>query len=207
MNETFPAELLLATRNPGKLIEVREFLSDLPFDLRSLTDFPHTTEVEETGATFADNASIKATAYALQTGAWTLSDDSGLEVDALGGAPGIFSARYAGEDASDAERVQLLLYELAKTADPLRRARFVCAVSLSDPTGRVINVSTGICAGRVAQQPRGQRGFGYDPVFIPDGFEQTFGELSSEVKKLISHRARALDLTRSFLLKLFGAAG
>lgn len=212
MSETFPKELLpkellIATRNAGKLVEVRELLLDLPVSLKSLLDFPHTGEVEETGATFAENASIKATAYALQTGAWTLSDDSGLEVQALGGAPGLFSARYAGPSATDAERVKLLLSELARTGDPLRRARFACAVSISNPAGSIINVSTGVCEGRIAHQPRGTGGFGYDPVFIPEGFEQTFGELSPEVKKEISHRARALAGTRSFLLGLFGAGG
>jgi XTP/dITP diphosphohydrolase len=207
MSETIPKELLIATRNPGKLIEVREILSDLPITLKSLHAFPHTTEVEETGETFADNASIKATAYAQQTGAWTLSDDSGLEVYALGGAPGVYSARYAGESASDTERVELLLSELAQTGDALRRARFVCAISLSDPQGRVINVSTGVCEGRIIASPRGELGFGYDPVFAPEGYEQTFGELASEVKQVISHRARALAATRGFLLRLFGAGG
>jgi XTP/dITP diphosphohydrolase len=207
MNDTLPKELVIATRNPGKLIEVRELLSDLPLALKSLLDFPQTTEVEETGATFTDNASIKATAYALQTGAWALSDDSGLEVDALGGAPGVYSARYAGAGASDAERVELLLSELALTVDIDRRARFACAISLSDPTGRIINVSTGICEGHITHRPRGEHGFGYDPIFIPEGYEQTFSELTSEVKQVISHRARALVKTRDFLLKLFDAGG
>ncbi|MBD0373335.1 MAG: RdgB/HAM1 family non-canonical purine NTP pyrophosphatase [Pyrinomonadaceae bacterium] len=207
MSETLPKELVIATRNPGKLIEVREILLSLPVTLRSLLDFPESTEVEETGATFADNASIKARAYALQTGAWTLSDDSGLEVDALGGAPGVYSARYAGESATDEERVELLLSKLARTGDSLRRARFICAVSLADPAGRILNVSEGTCEGRIAHSPRGRQGFGYDPVFIPEGFEQTFGELSSEVKQIISHRARALSGTSAFLLKLFGSRG
>lgn len=207
MTDTLPQELLIATRNRGKLIEVRELLSDLSLDLRSLLDFPPTTEVEETGATFADNASIKASAYALHTGSWTLSDDSGLEVDALGGAPGVYSARYAGEKATDAERIELLLSELARTGDAVRSARFVCAVSLADPTGRIINISTGTCEGRIAHHPKGYQGFGYDPVFIPEGFALTFGELSSEIKQTISHRARALYGTRSFLRKLFGAGG
>lgn len=207
MTDQIPRELLLATRNPGKLVEVRELVEDLPLRLRSLLDFPSTTEVEETGPTFAENASIKASAYALQTGVWTLSDDSGLEVEALGGAPGIYSARYAGAGASDRERLELLLSELARTKDRERRARFVCAVSISDPEGRILNVSEGVCTGRIAGYPRGEGGFGYDPVFIPDGFDETFGELSSEVKGRISHRARALAQTRSYLFGLFGAGG
>lgn len=207
MNETIPREILVATRNPGKLREVRQLLSDLPIGLNSLLDFPSSKEVEETGETFTDNASIKAAAYALQTGQWALSDDSGLEVDALGGAPGIFSARYAGEGATDRERIELLLSELARTPQASRRARFVCAVSIAAPSGHIINVSTGICQGSIAYHPRGERGFGYDPVFIPEGFDETFGELSAEVKKSISHRARALHGTRAFLLNLFELRG
>ncbi|HEX8175632.1 MAG TPA: XTP/dITP diphosphatase [Pyrinomonadaceae bacterium] len=207
MTEISTKELVIATRNRGKLVEVRELLHDLNINLRSLTDFPASTEVEETGRTFAENASIKAAAYALQTGSWTLSDDSGLEVDALNGAPGVYSARYAGEQATDAERMELLLLELARTGDSERRARFVCAVSLADPAGRIVKIATGTCEGRIAHAPRGSLGFGYDPIFIPEGFEQSFGELSSEIKQVISHRARALAETRSFLEKLFGAAG
>lgn len=207
MTDSAPKELLIATRNRGKLLEVWQLLSDLPLTLSSLRDFPAATEVEETGTTFADNASIKASAYALQTGAWTLSDDSGLEVDALGGAPGVYSARYAVAGATDLERIELLLSELARTGDGARRARFICAVSVADPAGRIINVSTGACEGRIAQAPRGAQGFGYDPVFIPEGFEQTFGELSSEIKQNISHRARALSETRSFLERLFAGRG
>lgn len=207
MLKTVPENLLIATRNPGKLAEVQELLSDLPVMLISLADFPQAAEVAETGATFAENAAIKASAYALHTGAWTLSDDSGLEVDGLGGAPGILSARYAGEGARDAERVALLLSELARTPDPQRSARFVCAIAIADPRGSIINLSTGVCEGRIAHAPRGKHGFGYDPVFIPHGYEQTFGELNSEIKQLISHRARALANTRAFLLKLFRPNG
>ncbi len=207
MNEKLPQELVIATRNPGKLIEVRELLSDLPIKLRSLLDFPQTTEVEETGATFDENAAIKASAYAQQTGAWTLSDDSGLEVDALDGAPGIFSARYAGRRASDAERIELLLWELARTGDEERRARFVAAIALADPEGRIIKISTGRVEGHIAPSPRGENGFGYDPVFVPEGYKQTFGELTSETKQFISHRSRALADMRAFLLKLFGTLG
>ena len=205
MHETFTSELLIATRNDGKLDEVRLILHDLHnLSLRSLHDFPESTEVEETGATFAENAALKASAYALQTGKWTLSDDSGLEVDALGGAPGVFSARYAGEGATDAERIELLLSELGRTRDAERRARFVCAISIASPAGEIIDISTGICEGRIAHAPRGHQGFGYDPVFIPEGYEQTFGELTAEEKKALSHRARALSATRALLLRLLG---
>jgi XTP/dITP diphosphohydrolase len=207
MSETFPKELIIATRNAGKIKEVQELLSDLPLVLRSLRDFPQTREVEETGATFMENASLKARDYALQTAGWALSDDSGLEVEALGGAPGLFSARYAGHDAADADRIELLLSELARTGDTLRRARFVCAVALANPAGRIIHVCEGVCEGHIADGPRGVRGFGYDPVFIPQGYAQSFGELSSEIKAGISHRARALKDMRRFLLELLRAAG
>jgi XTP/dITP diphosphohydrolase len=196
-------ELLIATRNAGKLIEVRSLLSDLPVRLLSLSEFPETTEVEETGETFAENAALKARVYATQTRRVTLADDSGLEVDALGGAPGVFSARYAGEGASDAERNARLLSDLARAIDRTRRARFVCSIAIADAEARVLNISTGICEGRIADEPHGANGFGYDPLFIPDGYAQTFGQLSQEIKKKISHRARALANARAFLLEHF----
>ncbi|HEY0006460.1 MAG TPA: XTP/dITP diphosphatase [Pyrinomonadaceae bacterium] len=193
--------LLIATRNTGKLREIEALLSDTDLRLYSLRDFSALPEVEETGATFADNAGLKASAYARQ-GLWTLADDSGLEVDALGGAPGVRSARYAGEGASDAERNALLLRELARTNDAERRARFVCAIAIANPTGEVLHISLGVCEGHIAQEPRGQNGFGYDPLFIPDGYTKTFSELPDEIKQQLSHRARALSKARVFLLKL-----
>jgi XTP/dITP diphosphohydrolase len=207
MTEMLPKELLIATRNPGKLSEFRPMLSDLPLSLRSLPDFPQVTEVEETGATFAENASIKAAAYAVQTGMWALADDSGLVVDALGGAPGVYSARYAGEHASDQERQALLLSELARTNDSLRRARFICAIAIATPAGSIKHLSEGRCEGRIAEAPRGTGGFGYDPLFIPEGYGETFGELSAEIKGNISHRARALADVRAYLLELSASTG
>jgi XTP/dITP diphosphohydrolase len=203
MTEMLPLELLIATRNAGKVHEVRPLLEGLPLRLRSLAEFTETTEVEETGATFAENAALKARGYALQTRLWTLADDSGLEVDALDGAPGIYSARYGGEGASDAERVMLLLDELSRTSDTRRRARFVCVIAIADSDARLVNLSTGSCEGSIALAPRGEKGFGYDPVFIPDGYAQSFGQLPSEIKQQISHRARALSAARSFLLNHF----
>jgi len=197
------SELLVATRNAGKLREVRSLLSDLPIHLLSLSEFPATTEVEETGETFAENAALKAKVYATQTGRLTLADDSGLEVDALGGAPGVFSARYAGAGASDAERNARLLAELARSADTSRLARFICCIAIADAEANIVNISTGICQGHIANEPRGANGFGYDPLFIPDGHAQTFGELSQEIKQQLSHRARALVNARAFLLEHF----
>lgn len=193
-------ELLIATGNAGKVREVMRLLDGLPLRLRSLAEFSGVAEVEETGATFAENAALKATVYAGQTGLWTLADDSGLEVDALGGAPGVFSARYAGAGASDAERVSRLLAELSRTGDCERRARFVCVIAIADPAARLAHTSTGICEGRIALAPRGAGGFGYDPIFIPDGYQASFGELPVEIKQRISHRAIALEAARPFLL-------
>ncbi len=200
MAEARFSELLIATSNPGKIRELESLLSALPLRLRGLDEFPSVEEVAETGNTFAENAALKATGYAQQTRLWTLADDSGLEVEALDGAPGVFSARYGGPRASDADRVQLLLHELRHTSDAQRRARFTAVVVIADPSARVLNVAQGVCEGHLADALRGTNGFGYDPIFIPDGYQQTFGELSTEIKHSISHRARALEATRSFLL-------
>lgn len=198
-----PLELLIATRNPGKVREVQSLLGPLPLRLRSLAEFPAATEVEETGSTFAENAAIKARAYAAQTGCWTLADDSGLEVEALNGAPGIFSARYGGTQATDAERIGLLLKALSRTGDDARRARFVCVIAVVAPTSDHLELFTGTCEGRIAREARGSGGFGYDPIFVPDGYDQSFSELPPEIKQQISHRARALQAALPFLLKHF----
>lgn len=197
-----PKSLLIATRNPGKFVEVKSMLEGLPFELTSLVEFRSPSTVNETGQTFAENAALKAQGYALQTSLWTISDDSGLEVDALDGAPGVLSARFAGEEASDAQRVSLLLSKLSLIPEMRRTARFVCATAVSDPDGRLIYSATGICHGRLSFYPRGSGGFGYDPVFVPDGYNLTLAELGLEVKNQISHRARALAATRDFLLAL-----
>ena len=194
--------LLLGTRNPGKLIEITSILADSGWSFSSLAEFPDVGEAEENFVTFAENAIAKAQFYASATGLCALADDSGLEVAALGGAPGVFSARYAGANASDAERRALLLSELAKTGDANRRARFVAVVAVANPDGSVLNVSEGMCEGTIAWAPRGAGGFGYDPLFIPDGYNQTFAELPDTIKNLISHRARALIGTREFLSQL-----
>jgi XTP/dITP diphosphohydrolase len=198
-------ELLIATRNPGKVREMQKLLGPLPLRLRSLSEFPATLEVEETGATFAENAAIKARSYAAQTGCWTLADDSGLEVEALDGAPGVLSARYGGPTATDAERIERLLEALSLTPDTERRARFVSVIAIADSTSKLLALFTGTCEGRIALEPRGGGGFGYDPIFVPDGYEESFGELPPEIKQSISHRARALKAAQPFLLDHFGA--
>ncbi len=192
-------KIVVATKNLGKVKELRKLLADLPLQLRSLNEFPNIVEAKETGASFAGNAVIKARSYALQTGFWSLADDSGLEVEALGGAPGVFSARYAGENATDREKIAKLLHELNETQDRRRLARFVCAMAISDEKGEIKFLTEGICDGRIALSPSGTNGFGYDPIFIPDDFEQTFGELSDEIKQKISHRARATEKIIPFL--------
>jgi len=196
-------ELLVATRNVGKIRELTELLGGVPLRLRHLSEFPDAPEVEETGDTFAENARLKAVRYGEHARLLTLADDSGLEVAALNGAPGVRSARYAGESATDAERIELLLRELSRTNLSDRRARFVCAAALYDPLCGETEIFTGDCAGRIAEASRGTGGFGYDPVFIPDGYEQTFAELPSDVKQRISHRARALRHASDFIRQAF----
>ena len=192
--------LLLGTRNPGKVIEITSILAESGWSFSSLKDFPGVGEAEENFVTFAENAIAKAQFYASATGLCALADDSGLEVAALNGAPGVFSARYAGAHASDLDRRLMLLSELTKTGSNNRRARFVAVVAIATPDGTVLKVSEGICDGSIIFKPRGTGGFGYDPLFIPDGHNQTFAELPDTVKNLISHRARALMGTKDFLL-------
>jgi XTP/dITP diphosphohydrolase len=203
MTKAQTKELLIATGNKGKLAEFQSLLASLPLRLRNLAEFPEIREVEETGTTFSDNAVLKARGYAGQTCLWTLADDSGLEVDALNGAPGVFSARYGGEGATDTERIERLLEELSQCGEQERRARFTCVIAIADPQGQIAHLSTGRCEGRIIHAPRGTGGFGYDPVFVPQGFDQTFGELAPEIKQSISHRALAMQAARFFLVNRF----
>lgn len=195
-----PNEILIATSNRGKLEEVKSYLSSFKTQLKDLTEFPSLPQPEENGTTFEDNAVIKAKYYASETKLWTLADDSGLEVDALGGKPGVYSARYAGVGASDAERIELLLSELKYVNEKERSARFVCALAFCSPDEKVVKLVTGMCEGKIAFEAKGTNGFGYDPVFIPNNFDKTFGELTSEVKQKISHRAVALESFSKFFL-------
>ena len=194
--------LLLATHNEGKLRELRELLADLPLRLVTLAEFEQIAEVEETGETFKENAALKASGYAMQARLLTLSDDSGLEVDALGGAPGVRSARYVSGDASYSTRIECLLAEIAASGKAKRSARFVSAIAIAAPDGNILDISVGTCEGRIAFEPHGSQGFGYDPIFIPNGYELTFGELESKTKNAISHRSQALRGARDFLKNL-----
>jgi XTP/dITP diphosphohydrolase len=191
--------LLLATRNQGKKREIENFLKDgeLKIRLLSLIDVNTTDEVSESGATFAENALLKADFYSQLTGLDTLGDDSGLEVMALGGRPGVFSARYAGEGAGDDARIQKLLAEMKGVTD--RRARFVSAVCISR-NGSALAAFSGQVEGEILFAKRGEGGFGYDPLFLYPPLGKTFAELTVEEKNRISHRARALVQIRDFII-------
>ena len=197
-------ELLIGSSNPGKVREIKLALDALPLMLRSLDQYSDLSAPIECGASYADNAIIKATDYARQTGMCVLADDSGLEVDWLDGSPGLHSARFG--EGSDADRVKLLLEKLKGALNGTRRARFVSVVAIVHPTIGVINVAEGECRGRISDTPLGNNGFGYDPVFIPDGYELTFGQLTNEVKAGISHRAKSLALSKAFLGELLTTA-
>src|SRR5256714_2821662 len=197
--------LLIATRNRGKLQEIKDLLEDLPFNIVDLSQYPSIETVEESGDTFADNASLKASGYARQAAVLTLADDSGLIVDALDGAPGVHSARYAGEGASDGERTEKLLRALAEVPPSQRGARFVSVIAIAQNEGKIVNMSFGECKGAISREPRGYGGFGYDPIFIPEGFTLTFAQLEAAEKNRISHRARALSKVAGFLRALTAA--
>jgi len=183
--------LVMATRNAGKVDEIRRLLDGMDLDVRSLADFPGVPEVVEDGETFRDNALKKALTVSAATGCLALADDSGLEVDALGGAPGVRSARFAGEAASDAENNAKLLELLAGLPEERRTARFRCVLVLADPSGRRV-FAQGACEGRITVKPAGTGGFGYDPVFFVPALGRTMAELEPAEKNRISHRGEAL---------------
>lgn len=184
-------KVLLATRNADKLAELRRLLADGPVEVIGLADVPEFPEAPETGATFAENALAKARDAAAATGLPSVADDSGLTVEALNGMPGVLSARWCGRHGDDRANLELLLGQLADVPDERRRAAFVCAAALVVPGGKE-TVVHGEWPGRIARAPRGTNGFGYDPIFIPDGEERTSAELSPEEKDAASHRGRAM---------------
>lgn len=197
-----PRPLLLATGNRGKLRELAELLAPLALELRSLADFPDVALPPE-GDGYAENAAAKATAAAQATGLAALGDDSGIEVDALGAAPGPRSARYGGPGLDDAGRSAHLLEALARTGSLDRSARFVCVAALALP-GDGVTLARGECRGRILAAPRGAAGFGYDPVFQPDGYDVSMAELPPELKNRISHRGRAVAALAPALERAFG---
>ncbi len=192
-------KLVIATHNQGKSDEIRKILGDIAWELLTLVDFEGVGVAIENKDTYEGNAIAKAVYYASKTRHWVMADDSGLEVSALGGGPGVYSARYGGESATDQDRRQRLLTELATSDSEDRSARFVCTVAIANPNAKVLGVFEGICEGAITTQERGTSGFGYDPIFVPNGYRQTFGELSEEVKNTVSHRAKALLKAREFL--------
>jgi XTP/dITP diphosphohydrolase len=185
-------ELVVATRNRHKTREIQRILGP-EFKVCDLGAHPEVAEIREIGMSFEENAKLKALAASRQLPALVIADDSGLEVEALGGAPGIYSARYADANATDRNKIDKLLRELARVRarEDERRARFCCVVALAR-NGDLLETFEGIVEGRIADEARGGSGFGYDPIFIPEGFEQTFGELPTELKNTISHRAKAI---------------
>jgi XTP/dITP diphosphohydrolase len=195
--------VVLATRNPGKIREIGAILSGLPIDLIALDRFPGIRQVVEDGATFEENASKKALCVRDQTGLLTVADDSGLEVEALGGRPGILSARFAGEHATHAENNAKLLGLLAGIPPERRGARFVCVAALAAPGGNLV-LRRGEIAGHIAEQPSGSGGFGYDPVFFVPEFGRTMAELDEGIKNRISHRAKAFGEIARLLLSQMG---
>ena len=178
-----PRKLVVATGNPGKLAEMQEYLTNLPWELELK---PAEIEVAETGTTFMANARLKASEVAKAVDKWSIADDSGLAVDALEGSPGIYSARYG---KTNEERINRLLRELGDTEN--RQAKFICAIAIANPQGKIILATEGVCPGEILDSPRGANGFGYDPIFYVPSQEQTFAEMSPEIKSKISHRGVA----------------
>lgn len=187
-------QLVIASRNKGKTAEIRELLSGFPFKIKDLDDFGPIPEVEEDGETFDENAYKKASFTARVLGHPALADDSGLVVDALNGAPGVFSARYAGPDATNKDRSQKLLHEMEGISN--RKAAFECVISIAVPTGPALTYE-GRCEGIIAASPQGTNGFGYDPIFYYPPLKKTFAELTREEKSRVSHRGKALEEFRN----------
>jgi XTP/dITP diphosphohydrolase len=193
-----PLDLVIATRNRKKIEEIQRILEGMPVTLYTLDDFPGCPEVEEDADTFEGNAKKKAAAVAEYSGKPAIADDSGLEVYALHGAPGVLSARYAGAGGNDRKNLEKLLFEMRGVEDSERGARFVCCITLAFPDGRV-RTFFGFSEGRIGTGPKGFSGFGYDPVFYPQGHTTTFAEMSADEKDGLSHRGRALEKLRRYL--------
>jgi XTP/dITP diphosphohydrolase len=191
-------EIVLATRNKKKVEEIKRITEGMAVTIFTLDDFPGCPEVEEDGATFEENAVKKAVTVARFARKPALADDSGLEVNALSGAPGTYSARYAGPDAHDSKNTEKLLSEMRLLAKKDRKARFICSIALAIPDGNV-RTFNGYCEGSIGTEPRGDNGFGYDPVFFPEGYGRTFAEMSAEEKDSLSHRGKAIRQLQRYL--------
>ncbi|RLT45351.1 MAG: RdgB/HAM1 family non-canonical purine NTP pyrophosphatase [Chloroflexi bacterium] len=197
--------LLIATHNPGKVAEYRSLLFDLPLGVTWLDEVGITEDVEETEDSFQGNAILKARHYAGLTGLWTWADDSGLEIDALDGRPGVYSARYGGKGLTDADRYRKVLAEMIDVPDAQRTARFRCVVAIAQPGGKV-DTRDGTLEGVIAREPKGSHGFGYDPIFYIPGFHATLAELERGVKNEMSHRAEAAARAREMLAVMLSEA-
>lgn len=194
--------IVLASRNKKKTQEVSEILASAGFTVIPVTSFPDVAEVEEDGQTFAENAAKKASQVAIHLKQWVIGEDSGLMVDALNGAPGIYSARYSGPEATDERNNAKLIAELSSIPDDRRGAGYVCSVALANPQGEIRIACEGTCRGRILREAGGAGGFGYDPYFLIPEYHQTFGQLSSVVKHRLSHRARAFARFIPLLLNI-----
>lgn len=193
--------IFIATRNKGKVNDFQKLFSSYQIEVKSLLDNLDLPDVEETGSTFEENAALKAETIAAHLQTPVLADDSGLMVDVLDGRPGIYSARYAGEEKSDLENLKKVLQELEEVSDEARTARFVCVLAVAIPNQQTL-FKKGFCEGEIAKHPKGDNGFGYDPIFIPNGYNKTMAELSQEEKNKISHRHQALLQLDSWLKEL-----
>jgi len=192
-------ELIVASRNKGKVAEIKALLTGLPYKVSSLLEYPHLPDVVEDGKTYKENALKKAREIAVLTGKLTMSDDSGLEVKALNNAPGIYSARFAGEGKTEKDKNRKLFTMLKNVPLSKRQARYRCVIALVDGKGKEIGVVQGMCSGMITTEERGSNGFGFDPLFLLKRYNKTFGELPSSVKAKISHRARALQKFKKLL--------
>lgn len=195
-------KLLVATHNQGKVVEFAEMLADLAIEWLSLDEVGVEKDVDETGSTFHENAILKAQTYARMTGLLTLADDSGLQVDALNGDPGIYTARYGGAGLNHEGRYQLLLKNMQDIPWPQRTARFRCVIALAGPDGTLLGTEDGVCEGMIALKPAGGGGFGYDPVFFLPDREKTMAQVGSAVKHTISHRGRAMQAIEPLLRRV-----
>jgi XTP/dITP diphosphohydrolase len=194
--------LVVGTHNKKKREELNDLLKDIGLEVVDLSAYPDIKDVEETGTTFEENARLKASEYAKLTSEWVLAEDSGLVVPALQGRPGVYSARYSGTHGDDAANNKRLLAELAPLPEEKRAGYYVCTAALSDPKGIVVAVTEGRCHGVIVMEPRGNGGFGYDPLFLVREFHRTFGELSLRVKQALSHRAKAVMQMRPAIRKV-----
>lgn len=202
MSHNRTEEIVVATTNRGKIVEIQKILSGSPYEFVPITQFDEHFSVEEDGMSYAENAIKKARRASLTTGKIALADDSGLEVDALGGAPGIYSARFGGEDLPFSEKIARLLRQMDGQVQ--RTARFRCVIVVSSPKGAVVS-SEGVCEGAISAEPRGTNGFGFDPIFWVPAYQKTMAELSAEIKNEISHRARALQHVPALIEQVLAA--